>query len=440
MAKPKRKTAKSRRASPSGKPAKARPKPAKARAKAKPATKARSAKATPKARPARASVKAPAKAPATGKAVAKSARQPPRAAKSDDTRKPAPLSHPLAPTGSPTGTVVQILDSENPVEALRGFLDGIEGELTIQQGQIALGSAQLMLLPIAREHRGGSEVKELLDLVLSRWGFIPERTGFHAQELLRNALAAVGDDRDRLAQLAALVPSDASPELRFNLACAYAIAGDRAAMLRAARAALAAGASPTNFERDSDFDAFRDDPELRALLDRATPPEIAVDIRPHVVIVRSALDAVIGTLREYGETVKLEPPASLDTIMAAERAGHIQLPNDYRALLAISDGMTLWDRQFFGTLDYRTDTLLAKRARDYLETSAKWRGTGIEDCVPLANWGQPNDWLLYDPFGRYRGGEPGVVLMVNADEYVIDGVAAALEQFDEIARDLLGTN
>jgi hypothetical protein len=426
-AKPRRKTAKSR--------IKAAPRP-KAKPKAKPKGKA---KAKPKAKP---TAKAkPTKPTAKPKAAKRPAAAKPKAAAPAAAKAAVPATmHPLVPTGSPTGTVVQILDSDHPIAALRGFLEGIEGALTIQQGQIALGSAQLMLLPIAREHRGGSEVKELLDLVLSRWGLFPERTGFHAQELLRNALAAVGDDHDRLGQLVALIPADASPELRFNLACAYAMIGDQPAMLRAARAALAAGASPAAFQRDSDFDAFRDDPELLTLLERATPPEIAVDIRPHMVIVRAALDAVIGTLKDYGETVKLEPPATLDTIMAAERAGRIQLPNDYRALLAICDGMTLWDRQFFGTLDYRTDTTLAKRARDYLEMSARYGAAGIEDCVPLANWGQPNDWLLYDPFGRYRGGEPGVVLMLNADEYVIDGVADALQQFDEIARDVLGTN
>ncbi|MBA2541309.1 MAG: SMI1/KNR4 family protein [Deltaproteobacteria bacterium] len=341
---------------------------------------------------------------------------------------------------SATGAVVQLVDSENPLTALHSFLDSIDGELTIQQGQIALGAAQLMLLPIAQDHRGGLEVKRLLDLVLSRWGRFPERTGFHAQEFLRNALAAVGEDRDRVIQLAMLVPHDAGPELRFNLACAYAVAGERTAMLRAVRTALIAGGSPAAFTRDADFDAYRNDEELRTLLERATPPEISVDVRPHMIVVRNAIDTVIDTLREYGEVVKLEPPATLDNILAAERSRRIQLPNDYRALLTISDGMTLWDHQFFGTLDYRTDTLLAKRAREYLESSARYGAHGIEDCVPLANWGQPNDWLLYDPFGRYRGGEPGVVLMLNADEVHLDGVAQALERFDEIARDVLGTN
>src|SRR5438045_5009388 len=110
-----------------------------------------------------------------------------------------------------------------------------------------------MLLPIAHEHRGGDEVKQLLDLVLARWHAFPDRTGFHAQEFLRNAFAAVGNDRMRIARLAALVPVDASAELRFNVACALAVAGDRDAMIRAIEIALSAGASPSAFRRDDDF-------------------------------------------------------------------------------------------------------------------------------------------------------------------------------------------
>lgn len=347
----------------------------------------------------------------------------------------------IVPEGSrsSSGAVMSLVESTSPIIALREYLDAA-GEMTAQQSQVALGSAQLLLLPIAQEHRGGPEVKQLLDLVLSHWADFSDATGFHAQEFLRNALAAVGPDRERVIQLAMLVPAEATPELRFNLACAYAVAGERAAMLRAVRSALLYGSSPEAFLRDADFDAYRDDAELHSLLERATPPEIFVDIRPHVVIVRAAIETALETLHRFGENTKLEPPATLDTILAAERAGKIQLPNDYRALLTISDGLKMLDHQFLGTIDYRTDTLLAKRARDYLEMAARYGARGIEDCVPLANWGQPNDWLLYDPFGRYRGGEPGIVLMLNAEEQALDGVAAALEQFEEIARDVLSTN
>jgi len=310
----------------------------------------------------------------------------------------------------------------------------------VHEGQIALGSAQLMLLPIAREGRGGPEVKALLDLVLGRWTTFPDRTGFHAQEFLRNAFAAVGKDRERIARLTALVPVDASPELRFNIACALAVVGERDSMLRAIEAALATGASTTSFRTDDDFVAYRDDPGFLAVLARAAPPAIPVGIGPHVPIVRASLESAVKTLREFGEVAKLDTPATLDAILSAERVGKIQLPNDYRALLTLCDGLTLWDHTFFGTVDYRNETELAKSARRYLEQTARYGRTGIDECVPLANWGQPNDWLLYDPHGRVRGGAPGYVLMLNADECPLDGLAHALDRFERIARDVLGTN
>jgi hypothetical protein len=336
--------------------------------------------------------------------------------------------------------VVEILDDEQPIEALRRYLALIPGTASLQEGQVALGSAQLMLLPIAREHRGGAEVKALLDLVLSRWDSFPDPDGFHAQEFLRNAFAAVGDDPERIARLIEQVPAEPSPELQFNIACAHAIAGDKAAMLVALRAAIGDGVTTAQVRRDSDFAAYLQDPDLLELLDGARAPAIPVDLEPHVESVREALDALISTLEELGQHGKLNPPASLDLVLSAERAKNIQLPNDYRALLTIADGFAIWDNEFLGTNDFRTDTALAKSAREYLEMSAGYGATGIDECVPIANWGQPNDWLLFDPRGTIRGGEPGYVLMLNADEMPIDDLVAALDRIARIAADVLGTN
>ena len=136
----------------------------------------------------------------------------------------------------------------------------------------------------------------------------------------------------------------------------------------------------------------------------------------------------MATLEEFGEQGQLDSPTTLDNVLATEQAQRIQLPNDYRALLTLADGMKLWDNEFFGTRDYRGDTPLAKSARAYLEMSAGYGATGIDDCVPLANWGQPTDWLLYDPRGTIRRGEPGYVLMLNADELPLDDLVAALER------------
>ncbi len=422
----------------------ARKVPPKARAKARRApARTASSKARAAAKPAAKSLAKPIAKPATKSAAAtpKPVARPagrlrmPRGTLPADV--PVPVPVPVRIGGA---RVVEILEDEQPIHALRRFLATIEGEASVQQGQIALGSAQLMLLPIAREHRGGPEVKELLDLVLSRWADFPDQTGFHSQEFLRNAFAAVGDDPERIPQLVALVPEDASAELRFNIACAYAVVGTKAAMLQSLKVALDAGATPAQVRRDDDFAAYLDDPDFIGLIDGASAPTIPVDIRPHVGSVRLALDSLISTLREYGEQGQLNPPTTLDNVLAAERAKKIQLPNDYRALLTISDGMKLWDNEFLGTRDYRGETDLAKSARDYLAMSAGYGATGIDECIPLANWGQPNDWLLYDPRGTIRRGEPGYVLMLNADELPLDDLVSALERLERIASDILGTN
>lgn len=337
--------------------------------------------------------------------------------------------------------VVEILDDPYPIGALRRFLEGIRGEATSQQAQIALGAAQLMLLPIAREHRGGTEVQEIIDLVLGFWDqFGDRRKGYHAQEFLKNALLAIGVDRARIHKLEDLVPANATADLLFSVACAYAVARDKVAMLRAVERALEAGTTAAQFRRDADFLVYANDPDLSVLLARAEVPQIPVDVEPHVAAVRGALDHLLATLKEFGEPIELHPPVRLDAILDAERARKISLPNDYRALLTITNGMTLWEHTFFGAGDYREATPLALSAQRYLQQSAQSGSTGIEECVPVAKWGTEADWLLYDPRGRMRGGEPGYVLRLDSGEHPIDDLSTALARIEYMARETLGTN
>jgi hypothetical protein len=410
--------------------AKAKKAPAK-RAKSKSAGTRAKSKAVAKSR----STAAAKPAPMKSKPAAKSAKSKPTA---NSTAKKSGSPRPSKANKSP---VVTILESPDPLSTLREYVDAITGDATVAQGQVTLGAAQLMLLPIAREARGGRAAKELIDMIVDRWGVFPERTGFHAQEFLRNAFAAVGEDPERIARLVELVPGDATAELRFNIACAYAIAGDKPAMLRALESALAAGTTAPQVRRDTDFDTFAYDPELSALLERASAvPAIPVDIRPHVEAVQVALERVVATLREHGQDVELGPPATLDAILAMEQSLRIALPNDYRALLTLHDGMVLWEHAFLGTADHRGDTRLAKHAREFMQQSAEYGATGMEDCVAIANWGQPNNWLLYDPRGRVRGDRPGYVVMLTADEWPQEGLVEALKNLDKTARDVLGTN
>jgi hypothetical protein len=335
--------------------------------------------------------------------------------------------------------VVEILDDPHPIGALRRFLDSIKGPASEQQSEIALGAAQLLLLPIAREARGGGEVKELLDLVLERWAdFGDRRFGFHAQEFLRNAFSAVGVDRDRIARLGAAVPPDATSELLFELACAHAVARDKVAMLRSVEGALAAGATPSQFRREPDFAPYVADPSLAVILARADIPAIPVDVDPYRAPVRDALESLVGVLKELGGQVELRPPARLDTILDAERAAKLSLPNDYRAFLSITNGMRLLDREFLATADYRDPTALAQRAHHFVH--AEYAMNGLSDCVPLASWGTADDWLLYDPRGRVRGGSPGYIATLGKHEILLDDLVAALVWLEELTRDILGTN
>jgi hypothetical protein len=335
--------------------------------------------------------------------------------------------------------VVEILDDPHPVGALRRFLDSIKGPATEQQSEIALGAAQLLLLPIARESRGGGEVKELLDLVLERWAdFRDRRFGFHAQEFLRNAFSAVGVDRERIVRLEAAVPAGATGELLFEVACAYAVARDKVAMLRSVEEALAAGATAAQFRREPDFAPYVADPSLAVILARADIPAIPVDVDPYRAPVRNALDSLVGVLKELGGQVELRPPARLDTILDAERAAKLSLPNDYRAFLSITNGMRLLDREFLATADYRDPTALAQRAHHFVH--AEYAMNGLSDCVPLASWGTADDWLLYDPRGRVRGGAPGYIATLGKDEIILDDLVAALMWLEELTRDILGTN
>jgi hypothetical protein len=334
--------------------------------------------------------------------------------------------------------VLEILEDDHPIGALRRFLDSIRGEATPQQAQIALGSAQLMLLP-AREHRGREDVRELVDLILRHWeDFGERRRGFHAQEFLRNALAAVGVDRERIARLEAQVPERASGELLFALACAHAVARDKVAMLQAVERALQAGAAPDEFRRDGDFAPYANDPDLAVVLARAEVPPIPVDIEPYLPGVRAALDSLLSTLKEFGESVELRPGVRLDAILDAERAGKVSLPNDYRALLTLTNGMRLWEHEFFSAGDYREHTRLSTRAQLYLESSLGV--TGPVDCVPVANWGQDDEWLLYDPHGKLRGGGAGYVLQLSREIVPVEDLPTALAHMENLAREVLGTN
>ena len=269
-------------------------------------------------------------------------------------------------------SVMRILDSEDPIGELREYLAVKGGIASIEAGQVALGAAQLLLL----DARPADEVAAILDLVLDYWDALPDPIGFHTREFLRNALAAVGDDPARISRLLERIPEDP-------------------------------------------------DAELRESLD-------TLAVAPHLPRIRAALDRAIEAVRDFDGVVVLNPPASLDAIRAAERACHISLPDDYRALLSLHDGLRLWDESFLGTLDFTTATDLSARAGDFLDGATR---AGSEHLIPLSNRGT-HSWLLYDPRGAYRRG-PGYVLRVESGSDPQRGLVEFLEHLAAGAREIV---
>lgn len=272
-------------------------------------------------------------------------------------------------------SVVEILESKNPVLALRRFLATAKTPATVREGQVALGAAQLALAG------DNIDAAALTDLVLKNWERFPDQSGFHAEAFLRNAFEAE-EDPARLERL-----------------LMYATASG-----------------------------------IDLVIEQAPIPDIPVWVEPHVLPVRMALQAVISDLGKLGQPTTMNRPATLDDILTVERERRIQLPNDFRALLTITNGLEIWSNTFFATSDYGSETQLAKDALQYLGAA------GIEACVPIANWGQPTDWLIYDPLGLVRRGDPGYVLMSNSDERPLEDLIAAIEHLGEIATDVLRTN
>lgn len=250
------------------------------------------------------------------------------------------------------GHVVEILESKRPLAALKKFLATIGQTPSLQDSQIVLGAAQLALAG------DDADAPALIDLVLDHWDRFPDRAGFHAEAFLRNAFDA-DDDPARLERL-----------------LMYATA--------------------------SGIDLVEEEVPL---------PEIPVHIAPHLRRVQRAVDDLVSELDRLGQPSTRHPPATLEQVLAAERAARIQLPNDYRALLTITDGLAVWEHQFYGTAELRTAHL-------------------VHDRVPIARGTRPADWLFYDPYGD------GYLL---ADQVVPD-LVTVLHRIGRTAADSLELN
>lgn len=322
--------------------------------------------------------------------------------------------------------VLDILQSARPVGGFTKMANGLVGRVGKEDAEAMLTCATLLLARFGTHARGGREVREIVDAVLGRWDALPQR-GHHAEELLRNALAAVGKDPARYAALASRVPKGkVEAQLVFNLTCAAALAGDDKGMLVAMERALKAGVSPKQIAGDDDLKREGAKPKVRKLLLAHAPKAIPVKVKPHLASVKRAFAVAVHPFEKRGHTVKLGKPATLAKIAAAEKKAKVSFPNDYRALLTLHDGATLYDNVFLGTADWAGGKVMGA-ARRFIDDAVACGATGLDDCLPIANLGQPNDWLVYDPRGAARGGKPGYLIILNADELPMKSLVAALE-------------
>ena len=321
--------------------------------------------------------------------------------------------------------VLDILQSARPLGGFSKMVNSLAARISKEDAEALLACATLLLARFGTQARGGREVREIVDLVVARWEALPKK-GFHAEEFLRNGLAAIGKDVPRYNAIAKLVPKGKiEAQLVFNLACAAALAGDEKTMLSALERALLAGVSPKQAEGDDDLRRAAQTPKAKKLLARFAPKPIPVNTKPHLAPVRRALDVARRPFEKRGVAIKAGKPATMARIAAAEKKAQVSFPNDYRALLSLHDGIALDDNVFLGTADWAGGKLMT-HARRYIDDSVAYGATGLDDCFPIANLGQPNDWLLFDPRGAARGGKPGYLIVLNADEQPMKDLAASL--------------
>ena len=265
--------------------------------------------------------------------------------------------------------VVEILDDPHPIGALRRFLDSIKGAgdraAGADRARRRAADAAADRARVARRRRGQgarrSRARALGRLSASAG------VGFHAQEFLRNAFAAVGVDRDadRAARGRRAARRDRRAAVRRRVRARRRARQGRDAARRRGRA-----------RRRRDARAVPPRSRLRAVRGRSRSRRAprarrrpgdpgrrrAVSCRPCAA--RSTRSS--ASLKELGEPVELRPPVRLDAILDAERAAQDlaaeRLP---RAARDHERHARCWDREFLATGDYREPTALAQRAHRY---------------------------------------------------------------------------
>jgi len=74
-------------------------------------------------------------------------------------------------------------------------------------------------------------------------------------------------------------------------------------------------------------------------------------------------------------------------------------PTSIAGCSACTTGCSFAAARVFGTSDFIDGSELERKARAFIDETAGWGRSEITGSLPLANLGQPNDWLLHSADG-----------------------------------------
>jgi hypothetical protein len=113
--------------------------------------------------------------------------------------------------------------------------------------------------------------------------------------------------------------------------------------------------------------------------------------------------------------------ASEARIAGAETRAGRPFPDEFSRLLQLHDGCSFGGVRFLGSGDFIDETELLVRAREFIQDTLRFDREEIRDSLPLANLGQPNDWLMYDSQGQF-------VVWLTADDHPSSSLEEVLRQ------------
>jgi len=152
---------------------------------------------------------------------------------------------------------------------------------------------------------------------------------------------------------------------------------------------------------------------------------------------RDVIKALSGKLKELASLpdyshLRVEPgaPATADALAAYERHLGRPLPPSYRAFLELHDGYRglAYPGDMLAIGDLLPGGKSAEAISKWRERSLRWGAEETREAIPIANLGQPNNWVFLDPTRPRARGELTVVEWEPEDTTEYPDLVAFLEE------------